>query len=439
MTPMATTDNSKSIPRQVQLDRTSLALVFALGLAVGLGFGFFALARLPGQCTDVDGFGALGARFALDWGFGGSLRRAPVYPVFLGLLYRAFGIGNHAAVVSAQAIVSGLLCLSVQWITFSWFRSARLAFWTGLGAAIHPMFWWYVPRLWVELLYALLTLWGVQAAIRAAERPTAGRLVVFGAFSALASLCKATSLLHPLFIGLAVMLERFLRAGPFARVAWKDVARFVFVPTLAMCVFLAPWTWRNWRVSGRFVPVSGHLPVEFFRGTALADQNSFLLRQGIAELWTEAIAREQALMDGNNLGANGVRAEMAKDDLFAKPMKSLMFGQPWRFALKTLKQIPTFWTLGETRGKSMFFLVNATILLALAGWGGWQRRRQMATAVVFWTIVYFNLCYAAILAYARYSMVLYPLLLPYAGYGIALLCRPLCERGWILQKRSNVP
>ena len=404
------------------------ALVFLLGLAMGLGFGFYALGHLPGQCTDVDGFGALGMQFAREWGFGGSVRRGPLYPLFLGLLYRAFGPGNHAAVVAAQAVVLGLLCLSVRSFSLLLFRSRRLAFWTGVCAAIHPMLWWYVPRLWVELPYALLTLWAVHMGVRALERPDALRLAAFGAATALACLCKATSVLHPLFLGAGILAGWLLKARPCAHLGFGDVVHLAAVPTLAMCVVLAPWTYRNWRVAGRFIPVSGHLPVEFFRGTAFADQNSFLLRKGIAGLWTEAMAREEALMERETGGAGGKVAGMEKDDLFAKPMREMIFREPLRFALKTAKQIPAFWTLGETRTKSLFFLGNALVLLGLGGIGLWRKREGAGALVVFWTVVYFNLCYAAILAYARYSMMLYPLLLPYVAWEGAGLWRGIAER-----------
>ena len=411
----------------------SLALVFVLGLAMGLGFGFYALEHLPGQCTDVDGFGALGMKFAREWGLGGSVRRGPVYPVFLGLVYRAFGPGNHAAVVAVQAAVLGLLCLSVQCFSFLLFRSARLAFWTGVCAAVHPMLWWYVPRLWVELPYALLTLWTVQTAVRALERPVAGRLVAFGVVTAVASLCKATSMLHPLFLGGGVLAGRLLRARSCSHLGLGGLLRFILVPTLVMCAVLAPWTCRNWKVSGRFIPVAGHLPVEFFRGTAFAEQNSFLLRKGIAELWAETMEREQAIVERETGSPDEELGELEKDDLFQKPMRELIFRKPWQFALKIVKQIPAYWTLGDSCTKSLFFLSSALVLLAAGGCGLWRGRAEPAAIVVFWTVVYFNLCYAAVLAEARYSMIVYPFLLPYAlSGGVALwqaaMNRRACDR-----------
>ncbi len=402
--------------KRLRNGRIAGLLVFALGLGMGLAFGFFALGHLPEACTDVDGFGALGEKFARTWGFGGSVRRAPIYPLFLGLLYRAFGIGNHAAVVSAQAVVFAVLCLSIQRLSLLLFHSRRMAIATGLCAVLHPVLWWYVPRLWVELPYALLALWSTHAAIRAAERPTMFRMAVFGMSAAAASLCKATSMLLPLFLGLAVAGGWMARSRAFAHLGIRSVVRFVLVPTISMCLCLAPWTLRNWRVAGRFVPVSGHLPVEFFRGTAFADQNSFLLKKGIAELWTESEKRETAFIAA--VGA-GPGAEL--DELFARPMRQLMFRTPHRFAVKILKQIPAFWSLGDSLPKSSFFLCNAVLLLALGGRGLWRRRTEPASVLVFFTVVYFNLCYAAILAYARYSVVLYPLLLLYAVPGLVSL------------------
>ena len=92
-------------------------------------------------------------------------------------------------------------------------------------------------------------------------------------------------------------------------------------------------------------------------------------------------------------------------------MKDYVRHSPAAFAVKIAKQIPAFWIRGETRGKSLVFMACALGTLGLWGWSSWCRRSFSATGVVLWTVLYFNLLYAAVLAWARYSMPLYPLLL----------------------------
>ena len=388
----------------------SAGWILLAGLVVGLGFGFFFLRTSSASC-DGDGFGQLGATFAEHGHLAGSIRRGPIYPVFLGLIYAGFGVGNQAAVIVGQTLLLILLGLSAQRISRTLFGSECAAFWTGIAVVLHPLSWWYVPRLWVELCYALFVLWMAFAAIRAVQQPTWRRLLGYGLLAGLASLCKATTLLYPAFLAAGVGLGRAVQGRAFAHLEAKDWLKFALVPLVVMTLTIAPWTARNWMVSGRWVPVSSNLGVEFFRGTIFADQNSYLLRQTIPEIWAVAMEREAAVLRAHGY-PEGAQLDWAeKDDVFDPLMKDYVRHSPVAFAVKIAKQIPAFWIRGETRGKSLVFMVCALGTLGLWGWSSWRRRYCPATGVVLWTVLYFNLLYAAVLAWARYSMPLYPLLL----------------------------
>ena len=390
---------------------TSRLVVVGFGLAVGLAFGFFFYRANPASCVDVDGFGQLGATVAQQGDFGGSIRRGPIYPLFLGLIYAGFGVGNHAAVIVGQALLLAWLGLSAQVVARRLGASERMAFWTGVAVVGHPLSWWYVPRLWVELCYALFVLWMVYAAIRAAEKPTWLRLVGFGCWAGLASLCKAPTMLLPVFLGAGIGAGMVLRMRACAHLKWKDWLKWMLVPVAAMALTIMPWTVRNRMVSGRWVPVSSNMGVEFFRGNVFAEQNSHLLRQSIPEIWEVAMERERAVLEARGYPA-GVRPDWAElDEIFDPLMKDFMVRSPGTFALKVAKQIPAFWIRGETRGKSTVFVVCALGTLALGAWGGWRSRGRIGPAVIWLTVLYFNLLYAAVLAWARYSMPLYPPLL----------------------------
>lgn len=389
----------------------SAGWIVLAGLVMGLGFGFFFLRANPASCGDVDGFGQLGATFAEHGHLAGSIRRGPIYPVFLGLLYAGFGKGNHAAVIGGQTLLLILLGLSARRISQALFVSERAAFWTGMAVVLHPLSWWYVPRLWVELCDALFVLWMVFAAIRAVEQPTWRRLAGFGLLAGLSSLCKATTLLYPPFLAAGVGVGALVRGRAFAHLGVQDWLKFALVPLVVMALTIAPWTARNWKVSGRWVPVSSNLGVEFFRGTVFADHNSHLLRRTIPEIWAVAMQREAAVLQAHGY-PEGAQPDWAeKDDVFDPLMKDYVRHSPAAFAVKIAKQIPAFWIRGETRGKSLVFMACALGTLGLWGWSSWCRRSFSATGVVLWTVLYFNLLYAAVLAWARYSMPLYPLLL----------------------------
>jgi CHASE2 domain-containing sensor protein len=89
-------------------------------------------------------------------------------------------------------------------------------------------------------------------------------------------------------------------------------------------------------------------------------------------------------------------------------------------------QLFTFWYIVETRAKSLFVGSIAAVVLAfsIAGYVRASRRNALVWPVVA-VLVYFNVIYAAFLAFARYSMPLFPTLAILAGGGIVALLQQL--------------
>lgn len=388
-----------------------LTIIMTTALTIGLSFGLLFCSLRPESCTDVDGFGELGASFARDFDFNGSVRRAPVYPALIGITYMVFGIDNHVGIIVLQSIILGLIGLSVYRISFSLFDNDRIAFWTALCTVLHPIVWWYVPRLWIELTYALFVLWMVFAAIRAIQNPTYARLILFGALCGLATLCKAVTMLFPLFLAGAATLSMILKISPFRHINGKALIRIFTIPTIAMLLIIAPWTVRNKVVSGKWIAVSSNVGVEFFRGTVFADQNSYNIKKTIPEIWDVAMKEEKKILAEHGYPEGERPGFVTLDRIFNPLMIEFITQQPARFAKKIIKQLPAFWTRGETFGKSLVFLGFAVISLFLFAGGFFCFNNRLEVYIIVICILYFNLLYAAVLAWARYSMPLYPLLM----------------------------
>ena len=68
----------------------SIVTIFCIGLIAGNMFGRFTQVQYPYSIADPDGFGRLGQHFAKYGDLDNSIRRGPVYPVFIGLIYKIF-------------------------------------------------------------------------------------------------------------------------------------------------------------------------------------------------------------------------------------------------------------------------------------------------------------------------------------------------------------
>ncbi|HZO91465.1 MAG TPA: hypothetical protein VFB38_24295, partial [Chthonomonadaceae bacterium] len=117
-----------------------------------------------------------------------------------------------------------------------------------------------------------------------------------------------------------------------------------------------------------------------------------------------------------------VDLELKKEAIESAEVKRRLRQEPLGALRKFVIQIFTFWYVVDTRKKSLFVGGIALLALALAGYG-WLRARQnhIATFPVVAVVVYFNLMYAAILAFGRYSMPVYPTLLVLSAYGLTQL------------------
>jgi hypothetical protein len=227
-----------------------------------------------------------------------------------------------------------------------------------------------------------------------------------------------------------------------------------------MAVFAAliiPWSIRNAIVTnGQFYGVSSNAPAEFLRGYVLVQPKYYLLQQNFGggdptrESWDpEANAYEERLLadhgvpfyrttrdqEGNTHlvpspgSRTGAELELERDRIEKPEMRRRLFAEPASFIAKFTVQLFTFWYIVETKMKSLIVGGIAVVMLALAGIG---YARASRTGAIVWpvaaVVIYFNAIYAAFLAFARYSMPLYPTLTILAAAGIAALAAPLLKR-----------
>jgi 4-amino-4-deoxy-L-arabinose transferase-like glycosyltransferase len=437
--------------------RTALLICFFGTLTAALyAFVIYPRQGMIEAAIDVNGFGLLGRHLAAGDGFslgdGPTVRRAPLYPAFVALLLRLFGnTGPEQAVyrpvIAAQCLMVGLTCLTAWAVTRKLFGN-RPALFAGILCAITPQVLRYVGMTEVEtamgLLITLMTLTGLNLS----RRLTVRNGVLFGLAVAAASLVKFVAVLYPVVLGAALLLRSLhakkrsdddnavssLSARPLPALAAAAV-------TLLLC--LLPWSIRNMIVThGRFKGISSNGAGEFLRGYVNAQPKFAFLHQDFggshnkgliwdmeANLYEDALLRRYgvSLTDKSLFGPSGpsspqdtnINVELIKDKVEGAEVKRLLLHEPLGFLRKFAIQVFTFWYIVETRKKSLLVGGIALAALALGGYG-WIRARRRGIDVfpVVSVIIYFNLIYAVFLAFARYSMPVFPTLLVMTAYGL---------------------
>ncbi|MBI1979527.1 MAG: glycosyltransferase family 39 protein [Elusimicrobia bacterium] len=246
-------------------------------LIAALSVRFFALILLPERSVDQDDsaqWNNTALHFLQGKGFLSETenldpKRPPVYPLFIAAQYFLFGENNFLSVKIAQVLLSGLSCLILGAIASS-LVGPSAGFWIGLLSAFYPPLILYSGIFQSETLFTFLLLLFLWIWIRA---PQGGTLVSSAAGLTLGflTLCRGTMLFFLPFLVIVPILQK----------GEKRLRKTVLV--LAM-VFLmvAPWTWRNYKVYGVFIPVITGGSELFWFGTLPLDSQK---KYGESQEW----------------------------------------------------------------------------------------------------------------------------------------------------------
>jgi Dolichyl-phosphate-mannose-protein mannosyltransferase len=281
-----------------------LAVALLLTFAA-LGFRLFIALRLPNDEPDDGRLYARIANNVLDHNsfsiateapFEPTYIRLPGYPLFLAAVYKLFGRDNNTAVRVIQGVIDTLTCWLVAWLALAWTPAdwqperRRRALLVALGlAATCPFLAIYTATLLTEVWTAFFATLCALAAAYGLRSHSPKRQLAWWALAGLAG-GGATSFRPDggLFVAAvggtlalagAGRLVRQWRAekksnesdkGPSVRHAARQVIAVTLLRgallTAGFAVALAPWTIRNARIFGIFMPIApaqANMPDEF--------------------------------------------------------------------------------------------------------------------------------------------------------------------------------
>jgi hypothetical protein len=274
----------------------------------------------------------------------------------------------------------------------------------------------YIPNLHLETQLTLLMTLTLWLSIRFYEQPTVKRGALVGVAGAAAALTKAVAVVYPILfaVGIIVMYRKALKRGEGTAIPWKAL---VAIPLLMVCM-ITPWTIRNYRSSGHFVPISSGTSDAFLRGFIFSETDYITLRRPPytdAENASNAYFRRLA----EDAGTVWERDDYETDQILNKEAKRRLLHEPGAVARKSIIGVFTFWY-------QLTSLKNSALALGLAiiSWAfaiiGWRRSRREGKPawLVLLPVLYFNAVLAVLLALGRYSVPILPALIILSAYGI---------------------
>jgi 4-amino-4-deoxy-L-arabinose transferase-like glycosyltransferase len=390
------------------------SVAIAIAAALAMVFGVFRRQSLVANSGDPYHYGEIAHGF-VEHGFTSLTRRAAsLYPEWLAWIYRLGG--DDLTVVLLQCVLHAGTCFLVYLLARRLYN-ARTGLIAALFTALHPMLLRYVPDLHMETFLTFLCMLTLWSTVRFYDRPTLLNGVMLGVVGMTTVLTKGVILPYlVLFGGISFLMA--LRAHSQQRLI-AVIAMFA-----TMAVLLAPWTYRNYRVTdGRFVLLTPGASDSFLRGYiftrwefATLQKPPYTDAENESNAWFRKIAHDA----GTEWEADEVVDEVNN----AKVAKELIRTQPLDTVRKVVMGLFTFWYEMTSLTNS---LVPAT--LAVAGWAlafvGLRRahREGRPSWLIWLPIVVMNVFVATLIPLGRYSVPILPCLMILAAFGVDTLLR----------------
>ena len=360
---------------------------------------------------DEGGYEAL-ADALLHGSFFHSPVRGPVYPLFIAAVYTILGERSPAKLLYVQAFVGvtavPLTYLLARRVTGSIPALVAAGLMAGDDGLIEQ-----ARMIYSEIVYTPLLLLALLALLGALRTPRLGAFAWAGASMAVLTHCRPTTALFPLLLPL--LLPR----------GWtlKQQAGVCLAYGLTMLAVIAPWTYHNWRVYHRFLPLTVSTGVlwqgspEFYHLTqhrpthleiwanelnpqrngghdpTTIEGDQYFTRRGLQSIWAEPMVYvTYSLKKAAYLWFGNPVAEWGYDDLYHWDRMRSWFPYP---PLKLLNM----------------FVARQLPLLAFGALGFLAVRQQLRPlAPLIALCVYFTLIHMITWAELRHSQPLHPLL-----------------------------
>jgi hypothetical protein len=373
------------------------------------------------QQLTSDGYDYLASNLAAGHGYrfypntANTLMREPGYPFILAGLLTVFG--DHFIAVEMLNVV---LALGTAWLITRAMSNISKRRWPGFVAALlflfHPGTLIAESRGGVEIIFGFLSLLFLLSLYRAFYQNRAIDYVYSGLILGTALLIRSVPILFPVVVWGYMIL--FLRSKISPLTACRNFAILV----VTMLAVLSPWIVRNYSLTGRFIPTASVLGVSAQAGQYICTHLStgrpwWLLDREAGHERSELATELGYPFEDGSYGYYQTFYRTNDELSFSKVLLGRVIAEykqhPALFAEVVGRNLFNFWFAGKTRTATLANCVVQLPYLLLAVGGLIVGIRQRLGGIVIPIALYIGYIvaiYVPILAQARYSVPLIPLL-----------------------------
>lgn len=253
---------------------------------------------------------------------------APGYPYFLYAVWKILGKNPTAflAISLCQALLISSLVFPIRWLTLRWFGS-KAATWAMWITCLMPLYAYYATRLLPVAVFISLHPWLLVGWLKLKDNLTLTRSLGMGFCTGVAGLFQPLVLAFFGLIGLSLLVELIKKRS-------LDAVKLLASAVMVVLV-LAPWTVRNFRVQGQFVPIrTGAGP--FWIGNNPHSTGAAVIKGGAEDIYL--VYPPKCIKLGTELTEAQYHNAMRQEAI------DYIRSDPMGFVERTAKKIVWFWT-----------------------------------------------------------------------------------------------
>jgi 4-amino-4-deoxy-L-arabinose transferase-like glycosyltransferase/Tfp pilus assembly protein PilF len=303
---------------------------------------------------------AFGVQHAIEPTF-----RAPLYPIFLAVIYKIFGYDLFTARL-AQMLISALACVLIYFIAAKIFNN-RIAFISSLFAAFYGPFIYWAGELLIVTLIVFLDLVMLLLLLNALEKPKKLYWLLGGAVLGLSGIARPNMLvIIPWVIILIFWMSKLKETVIIKKL------RFVYSLYFLVGVFVVilPVTLSNYVTAKDFVLISSQGGINFYMGNNPdADGKS---AQPPARVTTHGEFLDDAYLASVALAEEGAGRQLKPSQVsnywYARGVEFII-DQPGRWLKLMGRKFAYFWTGDEvTNNEDTYYFIRFSNVLGLLMW-----------------------------------------------------------------------
>ena len=352
-----------------------------------------------------------GMRSTIEYG---HMKREPIYPLLLAVILRLTGTLSPVVLGLFQTFFALISCYLLYHLGEKTFGTStgRLA---SFMYALHPISFWYSTRFASEIVTVTAVLLCLLCMVNFFAEPTRIRAVQVGLSLGVAVLTRSACVVFLPVILLFVLLQWWTQRGRLLSCVFIMVFFYASIHSL--------WLIRNYAISGETVPFTTNSGAIFFYGNEVVKR--FDVKKYMAEI-DEADNAAQALYRAvqDDIAAKVPhmslpRLEAQTNQQLIAMARQFVVEEPFFVVRKFLSGMYFIWFLSSSTAKSWGWMMFQMPLLAFAIIGSCQQRQwNVSQRFLLCVVVVYVIPYALLLALARYSMPIIPVVILFASYGL---------------------